>query len=461
MPQKETAMHFDGQELAQATRGSCIQPGPAGEICTDTRTLKRGDWFLAIVGARFDGHTFAQKAREIGVAGIIGQHVPQGWDRGFIQVSNSITALQNIARFIRKQYTGLVIGITGSAGKTTTRALISSVLSQKGTVLATRGNFNNHIGLPLTLLRSNLNERFWVLEMGMNHFGEIQLLQEIAQPHIRLITNVGAAHLEGVGSIEGVAKAKGELFDGANAGDLCVRNADDHRIMIHPLRSDVRTVEFGSASSAHVCIVDASIDNHSLNTNISLNTDRGPLNVSLASPGIHLASNVASAVAVGLDQHCDLEMIKNGIEGYQPVGARLRIEKGKRGIRWINDAYNANPLSMRASLTTLSQLQGHPTHALMGDMLELGEKALDEHKELLAYALSLKIETIGVCGELFVEAAQSMMDANAESSKLIVAHNSNELGKKMQHMLKEGDIVLLKGSRGIKMERVIGLLEQE
>ena len=139
-------MQFDGQELAQATRGSCIQPGTKGEICTDTRTLKKGDWFLAIVGARFDGHTFAQKAREIGVAGIIGQHVPQGWDCGFVQVPDSIVALQNIARFIRKQYTGLVVGITGSAGKTTTRALISSVLSQKGVVLATKGNFNNHIG---------------------------------------------------------------------------------------------------------------------------------------------------------------------------------------------------------------------------------------------------------------------------------------------------------------------------
>ena len=455
-------MQFDGQELAQATRGSCIHSGPAGELCTDTRTLKRGDWFLAIVGARFDGHTFAHKAREIGVAGIIGQHVPQGWDRGFIQVSDSIVALQNIARFIRKQYTGLVIGITGSAGKTTTRALISSVLSQKGTVLATKGNFNNHIGLPLTLLRSNLDERFWVLEMGMNHFGEIQLLQEIAQPHIRLITNVGAAHLEGVGSIEGVAKAKGELFDGANAGDLCVRNADDHRIMIHPLRSDVRTVEFGSVSSAHVRIVDASIDSRSLNTNINLDTDQGPITVSLASPGIHLASNVASAVAIGLDQHCDLEMIKNGIEGYQPVGARLRIEKGQSGIQWINDAYNANPLSMRASLATLSQLQGHPTRALLGDMLELGEKALHEHKELLDYALSLEIDTIGVCGALFAEAAQSMVTTNAEhKNKLIVAHDSTELGQKIQHTLTEGDIVLLKGSRGIKMERVISLLEQE
>ena len=455
-------MQFDGQELAQATRGSCIQAGPTGEICTDTRTLKKGDWFLAIVGARFDGHTFAQKAREIGVAGIIGQHIPQGWDRGFVKVPDSIVALQNIARFIRKQYTGLVVGITGSAGKTTTRALISSVLSQKGSVLATKGNFNNHIGLPLTLLRSNLNERFWVLEMGMNHFGEIQLLQEIAQPHIRIITNVGAAHLEGVGSIEGVAKAKGELFDGANAGDLCVRNADDHRIMTHPLRTDVRTVEFGSTPLSQIRIVNASIDTDTLNTDIVLETPQGPLHVSLASPGIHLSSNVASAVAVGLDQHCDLDMIKTGIESYAPVGARLRIEDGQTGIKWINDAYNANPLSMRASLTTLSHLHGQATVALLGDMLELGENAVEEHLELLNFALSLEIETIGVCGSLFAQAAQNLLSSdNKHAQRLIFASNSTELGEKVQNMLKKGDVVLLKGSRGIKMERILALLEQQ
>lgn len=454
-------MQFDGHELAQATRGSCVQMGQKGEICTDTRKLKSGDWFLAIVGERFDGHQFAEKAKEIGVSGIIGQHVPSNWDRGFIRVPDSIIALQNIARFIRKQYTGLVVGITGSAGKTTTRALVASVLSQKGTVLATQGNFNNHIGLPLTLLRSDLSERFWVLEMGMNHFGEIQLLQEIAQPHIRLITNVGAAHLEGVGSLEGVAKAKGELFDGANAGDLCVRNSDDHRIMTLPLKSDVRTLEFGSTVSSHIRVVRASINSDTLHTHISLQTKQGELDVSLASPGIHLASNVASAVAIGLDQHCDLDMIKKGIAGYTPVGARLRIEKGPKGIKFLNDAYNANPLSMRASLTTLSQLQDTPTRALLGDMLELGDHALQEHISLLTFALSLKIN-IGVCGAIFSQAAQHILSSNPDlQEQLVFAQSSTELGEKLKKGLREGEIILLKGSRGIKMERILSVWETQ
>ena len=454
-------MQFDGQDLAQATRGSCVQMGPKGTVCTDTRKLKNGDWFLAIVGERFDGHRFTEQAKEIGVAGIIGQYVPPNWDRGFVRVSDSMIALQNIARFIRKQYTGLVVGITGSAGKTTTRALVSSVLSQKGSVLATQGNFNNHIGLPLTLLRSDLSERFWVLEMGMNHLGEIQLLQEIAQPHIRLITNVGAAHLEGVGSIEGVAKAKGELFDGANAGDLCVRNADDHRIMALPLRPDVRTMEFGESISSQVRILEASIDTKTLHTNMTLETAQGSFHVSLSSPGIHLASNVASAVAVGLDQHCDLDMIKKGIEEYQPVGARMRIEDGPRGIKILNDAYNANPLSMRASLTTLSQLKGPPVRALLGDMLELGEHAVQEHVSLLKFAHALHIN-IGVCGSLFSQAAQNLLSEHPEySTHLIYAQNSTELGEKILDLLREGEIVLLKGSRGIKMERVLSVLENQ
>ena len=448
-------MQFDASELAQATRGECVQPGPKGNICTDTRHLKEGDWFLAIVGERFDGHSFCAQAREINVAGIIGQHVPEGWDKGFIRVTDSITALQNIARSIRKQFTGLVVGITGSAGKTTTRALVTSVLSQKGRVLATEGNFNNHIGLPLTLLRSELTEDYWVLEMGMNHLGEIHLLQEIAQPHIRLITNVGAAHLEGVGSLEGVAKAKGEIFDGAHMGDLCVRNADDGKIMAHPLPQGVRTIEYGTSQTASIQITNAHIDANTLHTEITLHTPEGDFAVSLPSPGIHLASNVASAVAIGLDQKCSLAEIQKGVAEYVPVGARLLVEQGAKGSKWINDAYNANPLSMRASLHTLSVLEGHTRIALLGDMLELGDHGEEAHREILEYALSLNIEKIGVCGNIFSQIAKKIT-----SSKLFSASNSTELGALLAQEITDGSLILLKGSRGVRMEKARTVWEE-
>jgi UDP-N-acetylmuramoyl-tripeptide--D-alanyl-D-alanine ligase len=455
-------MRFDGTELAQATRGECIQIGGVGDICTDTRKLKKGDWFLAIVGERFDGHSFSSKAKKIGVSGIIGQYVPEGWDRGFICVEDSLIALQNIARHIRKQYTGLVVAITGSAGKTTTRALVASVLSQKGTVLATAGNFNNHIGLPLTLLRSNLNERFWVLELGMNHLGEIHLLQEISQPHIRLITNVGAAHLEGVGSLDGVAKAKGEIFNGAHAGDLCVRNADDQRIMRLPLPQGVRTLEFGEDPQTQIRILSAHINIEQLSTEISLHTPKGALNVSISSPGLHLASNVASAVGIALDQGCSIPEIKRGIEAYKPVGARLRVEQGPFGTRLLNDAYNANPLSMRASVQTLSQLKGHTRIALLGDMLELGDQAQEAHTELLRFILSLPIEKVGVCGSFFAKSAENLiLESPQQYQHLFFAENSTLLGKKLAGDLQGGEIILLKGSRGIKMEHVINVLEEQ
>jgi len=452
-------MRFDGTELSIAARGTCIRNGGRGQICTDTRKIQKGDWFLAIVGENFDGHNFCDKAKELGISGVIGQHVPKNWDLGFIKVEDSIVALQNIARSIRKRYTGQVIAITGSAGKTTTRALVASVLKQKGTVLETHGNFNNHIGLPLTILRSQLDEQFWILELGMNHLGEILLLQEIAQPHIRVITNVGAAHLEGVGSLDGVAKAKGEIFDGARAGDLCIRNADDARIMQLPIPSGARTLEFGHSTHAAIQIQSVSIDVDTLATSTTLQTLKGALSTSIPSPGLHLASNIAIAVAVGLEAHCTLDEINNGIAAYQPVGARLRVEKGPRQTRVLNDAYNANPLSMRASLKTLAQLQGYTRIALLGDMLELGDGAIEAHKEIIDFALALPIENIGICGTLFSQAIASY-EKPFDPQRLRAAASAPELGEIFGEILDGGEILLLKGSRGSKMENLLPVLER-
>ncbi len=450
-------MQFEGKELAIAARGQCVAGGISGNICTDTRKIKKGDWFLAIVGDNFDGHKFCNKAKEMGIAGVIGQHVPDNWDIGFVRVADSVVALQNIARYIRKQYTGHVIAITGSAGKTTTRALIASVLKKQGPVLATQGNFNNHLGLPLTILRSSLDEQFWVLELGMNHLGEIQLLQEIAQPHMRIITNVGAAHLEGVGSLDGVAKAKGEIFDGARVGDLCIQNADDQRIMKHPIPNGARTLRFGHSKNSDIQIVSATIDVGSLHTNISIHTPKGPLDCSLRSPGLHLASNVAIAVCVGLEGNCSLAAIKKGVEEYEPVGARLRVEDGPCQTKILNDAYNANPLSMRASLQTLSQLKGYTRIALLGDMLELGAGEIAAHQEIIKLAISLSIEKVGVSGAIFSQAALEL--GLSSGTSFFFAEDAQSLGQQMKNHITGGEILLLKGSRGSKMEKIIPELE--
>ncbi|MEC7984087.1 MAG: UDP-N-acetylmuramoyl-tripeptide--D-alanyl-D-alanine ligase [Myxococcota bacterium] len=447
-------MLFNGEQLQAATGGTLIQNAIAGSICTDTRKIQKGDWFLALVGERFDAHHFLNKAKEMGCAGVIANYVPKDWDIGFLKVSDTLVALQDIARYARNRYEGTVIAITGSAGKTTTRALVQAVLQEKGRVLATQGNFNNHIGLPLTILGAEGNEDFWVLELGMNHAGEIALLQEIAKPHIRLITNVGAAHLEGLGSIEGVAKAKGELFDGANPSDICLINSDDKHICSLPLPAGVKTLRFGRRTDSIVQLLETDISAKELSTTFRIQTPKGQVLSTIQSPGEHLALNATAAVAVGFLLDVPSEKMSVGMSRYKPVGARLRVEAGPKGIRLLNDAYNANPLSMKASLRTLAQLQPQRRIACLGDMLELGDEEVQEHLEIIQYALSLELDLIGVCGPIFTKAAHLIQD-----SRFLIADDATELGHKIKASIREKDILLLKGSRGSRMENLLQVLE--
>lgn len=439
-------MIFTAEQLTLATKGALHASGPAGPIVTDSRRVSSGDWFLALVGERFDAHQFISTISDC--AGVIGQRVPENWDRGFIQVEDSLQALQDIARFVRQGFTGPTIGITGSAGKTTTRAMIGQITSFFGKTHQTKGNFNNHIGLPLTLLAMPPKTEVLVLELGMNHLGEIALLQEVCKPTIRLITNVGAAHLEGVGSIEGVAKAKGELFDGANVGDLCCINIDDPHIAQMSIPQGVRTLSFGRHEQAEIRLLSAKVNIDTLTTAIQIQTPTGVLSLDLASPGTHLANNACAAVAVGYALGISVANIENGLRAYQPVGARLRIEPGPFHTQVINDAYNANPLSTTASLKTLADLKGRRRIALLGDMLELGESEQASHKETLQTAMDLKLDLIGVAGPRFGAAVTAL-----GATDIIVAEDSFSLGSQMKPYLRPKDILLLKGSRGIAMER--------
>ena len=318
--------------LAAGCHGILRAEGPPGRVCTDTRQIGPGDWFLALVGDRFDGHDYLSMARDKGCAGVIAQRVPPGWDRGFVEVSDTLVALQNLARAVRAEFTGPVVGITGSAGKTTTRALTSLALAPLGRIHDTKGNLNNHIGVPLTLLDAPPDADAWVVEMGMNAFGEIDLLQDIATPTVRLITNVGAAHLEGVGSLEGVARAKGELFAGARPGDLCVVNHADPRIRALPLPEGVRVLSFGTDPSCAVRLLQASVDAETLQTQVLISTPAGPVQTSLASPGVHLAWCALSAVAVAVGLDLPVAGLAERLSGYAPVGMRQRVEPGPGGL---------------------------------------------------------------------------------------------------------------------------------
>lgn len=451
-------MILQDQEMAAWSGGQLIQPGPAGPISTDSRRIKPGDWFLALVGERFDAHDFLPMADAAGCAGVIAQRVPAGWKRGFIQVSKPLLALQKIAQGARKSLSMPVVGITGSAGKTTTRAMISLVLEGMGAVHQTAGNFNNHIGVPLTILRAPLDAHVWVLEMGMNHRGEIDVLQRISRPEVRIITNVGAAHLEGLGTIEGVAAAKGELFDGARPGDVCCINMDDPFIREMPLPEGVVRLEYGSDPGLPICLTDAQVDTESLSTLFRIETPHGVVRGRIPSPGLHLAFNALAAVAVGIALRVPIDGMAERLNRYEAVGMRQRLEKGPAGCRVINDAYNANPLSMRAALKTVASLKAGRRIALLGDMLEMGDTAAEAHIETAQLALDLGIEIVGIAGPCFSAIANQL---DKGQSTLLFAQDAESLAEQLSNTLRSDDLVLLKGSRGMAMERILRHLAAE
>lgn len=441
-------MKLSAKQIAEGSQGILRQKAEAGTFQFDTRILEPSQWFLAFKGAR-DGHDFIPTAEQKGCAGVLGQHVPEGWSKGFVEVEDTLLGFQNIARWMRSKYQHPVIGITGSAGKTTTRALIACVLSEMGTIHQTAGNFNNHIGLPKTITDAPENSVAWVLEMGMSALGEIDLLQDIAQPSIRLISNIGAAHVEGCGSIEGVATAKGELFAGARPSDICCVNMDDHRVAGLPIPAHAKILRYGSGEACEIRLLSFSIEGWS--TKVSIQTPKGILNAVIPVPGKFMAINACSAVAIGLSVGLDLDVIERGLAKYETVGWRMKRENIGT-VQFINDSYNANPLSMKAALDTLAELKGTGKLAILGDMLEMGTAEDSSHLEVLRLALDLKLPT-ALVGTRFQKAAQTL--STAEQNTIIHSSSSSqEMAEYLLRMPNPPNIVLLKGSRGIRMERI-------
>ena len=442
-------MKMTAEIIAAATQGTLMQPGALGRICTDTRAIQSNDWFLALRGERFDAHDFLDSAIAAGACGVIAERVPNNWSAGFVQVEDGLNALQNLARHVRKGFDGPVIGITGSAGKTTSRAMIGLVLEPMGTIHQTKGNFNNHIGLPLTLLSTPTNTDALVLEMGMNHSGEIALLQNIGSPTIRIITNVGIAHLEGLGSIEAIAAAKAELFDGAKSGDICCINMDDEYVSKMTIPSGAHVIRYGSSEDCDVQLLATQVDPQTLDTHFRVRVANKTADGMVPSPGIHMAHNAIGAMSVGWSLGLSLESMVKQIAKYQPVGMRLRMEPGPHGTQIINDAYNANPMSVAANLHMLANIPRTGQRrriALLGDMLELGKTELEQHAETMRLAKSLDLDLIGFVGPRF----EAVLGPND-----LWAATAEDLGTQIKDLIATGDIILIKGSRGMQMEHVL------
>ncbi|WP_028994335.1 UDP-N-acetylmuramoyl-tripeptide--D-alanyl-D-alanine ligase [Azonexus hydrophilus] len=421
-------------------------------VSTDTRAVAPGQLFIALRGERFDAHDFLETAVTAGAAALLvadAARVPAG--ASAVLVDDTRLALGRLAAAWRSQFSLPVIAVTGSNGKTTTKEMIAAVLKAAfgDAVLATRGNFNNDIGLPLTLLGLDATHRAAVIEMGMNHPGEIGYLTRIGAPTVALVTNAQRAHLEGMGGLDEVAREKGTIFAGLPADGVAVINADDayagfwrEQVGEQPVHS------FGIDQPADVR---ASVRQHGLETAVTLNAAEGEVKFTLAIPGRHNACNALAAAAACLAAGLPLSAVAEGLAAFAGVKGRLQLRQGRNGAQILDDTYNANPDSVRAGIDVLAATIGRKV-LVLGDMGEIGEASGQYHDEIGGYAKSQGIDRLFALGDASQQAVRNFGDGArhfCNVDKLIGAVDK-ELGP--------DTTVLVKGSRFMKMERVADAL---
>lgn len=417
-------------------------------VSTDTRTLQPGDLFIALRGENFDGHEYLHVAAEKGaIAAIVDENVDV--DIFTIKVKDTRLALGELAAYWRQQLDIKVIGLTGSNGKTTVKDMLSSILSEVGNVASTQGNFNNDIGLPLTLLQVKSEHEYAVIEMGANHAGEIAYLTKITKPDVAILNNAGPAHLEGFGSLQGVAEAKGEIFSGLGVDGVAIINIDDtFSDYWLSLCTDYKKIMFGLDMAADVT---TSTDLNNYDGSFRLKTLLGETDVQLNVLGIHNLKNALAASSAALAVGVDLVAIKAGLEKFTGVKGRLQVHKAANDSVIIDDTYNANPASMKAAIDVLS-LQKMNSILVIGDMGELGENAAELHAEIGQYAKEKKIDVLMCYGKL----ARNAVIPFGENG--FSYEDKNNLIKDVCSKLDKGVAVLVKGSRSSHMEEVVAAL---
>lgn len=455
--------------LGEAARALAAQldgaDGPFDGVSTDSRTIGRGHLFVALQGERFDGHGFLADAAAAGAAGAIvaRERLLAAADRAawaalpLIIVSDTRIALGKLAAHWRGRYTLPLVALTGSSGKTTVKEMLACVLrawcdargkAPGDAVLATRGNLNNDIGVPRMLLELRPEHRYAVIEMGMNHSGEIRYLAQLAAPDVVLVTNAGRAHIEYLGSEEAIARAKGELYEDLKEGAVAVINADD---VYAPIWRDLagahRRIEFGLDGRD----VSATYRLHPLATDIGLRTPAGEAQLRLNAPGLHNVRNALAAAAAAVALEIPPAVIAAGLGGFTGVQGRLQQREGSRGAAIIDDTYNANPDSVRAAIDVLSAVPGKRV-LVLGDMGELGGRAPQLHTEVGAYARAAHIERLFVLGDLSTHTARAYGSGaqHCPTVEALVAALLPELAADVT--------VLVKGSRFMRMERVVEAL---
>ena len=436
-----------------------------GNVSIDTRTLQSGDLYVGVRGERFDGAEFAGAAIEAGAAGVV---VPRGW-RGqaaggavVIEVDDTTKALQDLAHGIRQESGTKVVAITGSAGKTTTKEVTSDFLEARYRVVRNRGNFNNHIGLPLSLIELRQRPEMAVVELGMNHAGEISTLVRVAEPDVRVWTNVGEAHLGFFASLDAIADAKAEILEGAAPSTLLVANADDPRITARIGAFGGRVVTFGIEGAAADVRASAVVDRGIEGLSARVTTRHGAVEITTPLVGRANLANILAATAVAEEFGVPLASVAARAAQLRPASHRGEVVRLASGITIVDDSYNANPTATKGALDVLAATAATRRIAVIGEMLELGERSAELHEGVGRAAAKAGVDQlIAVGGGPAKALADAAIASGLAAGSVRYFATSDEAADAAIALVKTGDLVLVKGSRGVKTDRVVDRLKAE
>ncbi|HEY7317677.1 MAG TPA: UDP-N-acetylmuramoyl-tripeptide--D-alanyl-D-alanine ligase [Candidatus Binatia bacterium] len=454
-----------------ATRGRLLRAGKSdrfGEVVTDSSKVKRGSVFVALKGERLDGHRFVRAAVRHGASCVVVHrdlHRTAYGGATVVKVGDTLRALGDLAHYRREAYSAKVLAVTGSNGKTTTKEMIAAIFEEayldgkplRGAVLKTEGNFNNLVGLPLTLLRLRNSHRVAVVELGTNRPGEIQRLTEIAAPDMGIITAVAAAHLEGLNSLAGVAREKGALFRGIRPGGMIAVNLGDPWVRRVGARFKGKKITYGRGGQVHAeswRSLDAAGG-----TMLYLRAGRQRGRVRLNFLGEHNVVNATGAAAMAHGLGVGMAAIRRGLQKAKPFPMRMQLESWKE-IGIINDAYNANPASMEAAIKTLAGIECRGERsAILGDMFELGKQSRQQHRQLGKQVARAGIDRLYLLGAQAKEVRRGALAGGMASERIVVGKDHSEIAKLVRRQVRKGDWLLFKGSRGMKMETILDQLK--
>lgn len=449
-------------QIAAAVNGVWLNPrddAPAvTEVCTDSRKLTPGCLFLPWVGERFDGHDFIDAALEAGAAGCLCARAPENRrdDKFYIQVPDTRLALRDLASAYREQFRIPVVQVTGSVGKTTTKEMIAAVLGARFKVWKTPANYNNDVGVPLTLLGLTHEHQAAVLETGMNHFGEIEYLTAMVRPDVAVISNIGDAHIEYLGSREGILKAKCEIFTHLKKGGLAVLNGDD--ALLDTVAVPFKTVRCGKSQFCQARI--AELADHGVEgISCAIVTEKDRYELSIPAPGEHMAYAAAIAAAVGEALGLSREEIARGAASYVPVGSRMRVLRLPQDRMLLDDCYNANPQSVAAALEILARTECDKKVAVLGDMGELGDLESRAHYNMGALASMLGVDLVFAIGSQ--ERAGRIADGAAQSGGSVrYCPTKEEALPELLRQMTPGTVMLVKASHAMDFGQLVGHLQE-